>query len=83
MSSGASIVSATISFEVNLASHLKHFTTQRFPGDRFNAGRVEARKYIKNQFKRYGLKVVEQKFNTTVVSDPLGLGNYTEEVSSV
>ncbi|XP_071521772.1 uncharacterized protein [Panulirus ornatus] len=68
------------SFEVNLVQHLRHFTTQRFPSDRFNTERLKAQKYIKDRFKSYGLKVVEQKFNSTIESDPLGIGNVTNVV---
>lgn len=80
---GATIVRATLDFDVDLASHLEHFSTQRYPNEKYNDGRLQAQTYIKERFINYGLKVFEHKFNTTVALDPLGIENKYETVEGV
>ncbi|XP_042234552.1 uncharacterized protein LOC121874480 [Homarus americanus] len=80
---GASVASAVVIYNVDIASHLKHFTSQRFPNEEYNDGRLNAQKYIRDHFTNYGLKVFEHKFNTTVNTDPTGVTYPTKTVEGV
>lgn len=83
VAAGASIVCAEMQFDVDIASHLEHLDTQRFPNERFSNGRLAAQKYIKERFVNYGFKVFEHKFNTTINPDPTGLTSNEKLVEGV
>lgn len=60
---------------MNLRQHLEKLFENRYPHEANNATRESIRDYIKTQFLYFGLDVQEQKFNTTVNTDPRGLGS--------
>ncbi|XP_050709032.1 uncharacterized protein LOC126993907 isoform X1 [Eriocheir sinensis] len=76
----AGTVSGDFFAEVDLKQHMETFFKDRYPIEDNRPTREAAREYIKNKFSYYGLEVHEQKFNTTINTDPKGFGSNTVTV---
>ncbi|XP_050709039.1 uncharacterized protein LOC126993907 isoform X3 [Eriocheir sinensis] len=76
----AGTVSGDFFAEVDLKQHMETFFKDRYPIEDNRPTREAAREYIKNKFSYYGLEVHEQKFNTTINTDPRGFGSNTVTV---
>ncbi|MPC51347.1 hypothetical protein E2C01_045191 [Portunus trituberculatus] len=59
--------------EVDLQQHLEKLSSQRYPIESNTQNRDTMREYIIERMTNYGLEVEQQKFNTTISEDPIGI----------
>lgn len=76
----AGTVRADVEVEVDLQQHLSKLASPRYPIESNTNNRNTVKDYIYERMKNYGLEVQQQKFNTTIDKDPLGLDSDHIEV---
>lgn len=71
----AGTVWADIEFDVDVEQHMDKLVRQRYPIEDNKENRESVRNYIIERMRYYGLDVKEQRFNTTINTDPRGIGS--------